>query len=122
MDNLGLANEEWNKAWLTKNVATVERMAAEDYVYIGPLGQMLDRTALLEIIRSPSYRLNSGNWTEVSITRLSADSALVLDRFQGDGEYRGQPFKEDHRHTTVWICRHGGWQVRLEHCSAITAA
>ena len=118
-EELERLNEEWNSAWLTKDVATVETIAAQDYVYIGPQGQVLDRAAIFEIIRSPSDQLTSGSWTEVSISRLGPDSALVLDRFRGEGEYRGQPFKEDHRHTTVWVRRHGQWQVRLEHCSSI---
>ena len=117
-----VANDQWNAAWLTKDVAAVESLAADDYVYIGPQGQVLDRVAILEIVRSKSYRLVRGSWTELSISRLGSDSALVLDRFRGEGEYRGQVFKEDHRHTTIWVRRHQGWQVRLEHCSAITCA
>jgi len=119
-DDLEASNEKWNGAWLTKDVDAVEMIAADDYVYVGPEGQMLDRAAILEIVRSPSYHLASGTWSEVSISRLGADSAVVLDRFQGKGEYRGQMFEENHRHTTVWVRRFGRWQVRLEHCSAIT--
>jgi hypothetical protein len=119
-EELERSNEDWNGAWLTNDVSAVETIAAEDYVYIGPQGQVLDRNAILEIVRSASYRLASGSWTEVSISWLGTDSALILDRFRGEGEYRGHQFKEDHRHTTVWVRRHGRWQVRLEHCSAIT--
>ena len=120
-EELEQPNDDWNGAWLAKDVATVEMLAAYDYVYISPQGQVLDRPAILEIIRSRSYRLASGSWTEVSISRLGSDFGLILDRFRGEGEYRGQAFKEDHRHTTVWLRRQGRWQVRLEHCSAIAA-
>lgn len=112
-------NDKWNSAWLNKDSDTVEGLLAEDYEYIGPQGQVLDRSAILEIIRSPSYHLSIGSWEEVTISQLSLDSVLVLDRFRGEGEYRGQAFKEDHRHTTVWVRRSGQWFVRLEHCSAI---
>jgi ketosteroid isomerase-like protein len=119
-EDLEHMNEKWNGAWLTKQVAAVEMIAAEEYVYIGPQGQVLDKADILEIIRSPSYQLARGSWTEVSYSRFGTDFALVLDRFRGEGESRGQTFKEDHRHTTVWVRQHGRWQVRLEHCSAIT--
>lgn len=118
-DELERVNDEWNRAWLTKDVATVETVAADDYQYIGPQGQVLDRSDVLEIIRSPSYRLARGSWTEISICELGPDCALILDRFWGAGEYLGETFEEDHRHTTVWVRRHRRWQVRLEHCSAI---
>ena len=119
-DELRRHNETWNNAWLTKDVAAVDRIAADDYVYIGPQGQVLRRPAILKIIRSPSYRLASGRWTGIAISPLGKDAALVLDRFTGQGEYRGRAFNEDHRHTTVWVRRNRQWRVRLEHCSAIT--
>ena len=114
-------NDKWNEAWLTKDVAAVERMAAKDYMYLGPQGQVLRRVDILKIVRSRSYRLARGKWTGISISALGSDAGLVVDRFTGEGEYRGSRFMEDHRHTTVWLRRAGRWQVRLEHCSAITA-
>ena len=47
------ASERWFQAWLEKDAATVERIAAADYVYIAPSGLMMDREAVLKIIRSP---------------------------------------------------------------------
>jgi ketosteroid isomerase-like protein len=120
-EDLESVNDAWNGAWLARDVTAVETLAADEYQYIGPQGQVLGRSDIVEMIRSPSYRLATGRWTDVSISPLGADAALVLDRFQGRGEYLGRAFEEDHRHTTVWVRRHGRWQVRLEHCSAITA-
>lgn len=101
------AHASWNGAWLAKDVAAVEQMAADDYQYIGPYGQVLDRSTILEMIRSSSYRLGSGSWTEVSIGRVADDCAIALDRFRGAGEYCGRMFREDQRHTTVWVRRRG---------------
>jgi ketosteroid isomerase-like protein len=120
-EDLERVNEEWNCAWLARDAATVERIAAEDYVYLGPQGQVLDKGDILAIIRSPSYRLARGRWDEVTIGELGPESALILDRFRGHGEYRGRVFVEDHRHTSVWVRRESRWRVRLEHCSAITS-
>ena len=114
-------SDKWNRAWLTKDVAAVQTTAAKDYMYIGPQGQVLRRADILKIVRSRSYRLARGKWTRICVSVLGSDAALVVDRFTGEGEYRGLRFTEDHRHTTVWVRRAGRWQVRLEHCSAITA-
>ena len=40
-------NETWTRAWLQKDAATVERLMAEDYLYVGPNGPVLDRPAIL---------------------------------------------------------------------------
>ena len=57
-------NETWNRAWLQKDAATVERLMAEDYLYVGPKGPVLDGPAILGIIRSPSYRLDRSTRTD----------------------------------------------------------
>lgn len=110
-------NETWNKAWLEKDAATVERLMANEYVYITPNGQTLDRQAILDIIRSASYQLYSGARTEVVIKVLGNDSAAVVHRFQGEGTFDGKSFKDDHRCTTVCARRGSEWKVVLEHCS-----
>ena len=56
MSELHDLSERWFQAWLDKDAATVERLAAEDYVYVAPSGLVLDRQAILAIIRSPSTR------------------------------------------------------------------
>ena len=60
-------SDRWFQAWLQKDAATVERLMAEDYLYIAPNGSALDRQAILGVIRSPSYRLDHGTRTEVVV-------------------------------------------------------
>jgi len=45
-------NQIWERAWLDKDAALVEKLMADEYVFIAPNGQMLDRQAILKIIRS----------------------------------------------------------------------
>ena len=84
-------SERWFQAWLEKDAATVERLAAEDYLYVAPGGLVLDRQAILAIIRSPGYRLDRGTRTEVVVRALRPDAALVRHRYQGAGSFEGTP-------------------------------
>ena len=68
-------SERWFQAWLEKDPATVERLMAEDYLYIGPSGLVLDRQAILAVVRSPSYRLDHGTPAQESV----GDSALPFE-------------------------------------------
>ena len=110
-------NETWNKAWLDKDAETVQELMTGDYMYISPNGQALDRRAILDIIRSPDYQLHSGTRTEVDIRSLTPDTAVVMHRWQGEGTYGGESFKDDHRCTMVCIRQGAEWRVALEHCS-----
>ena len=110
-------SERWFQAWLDKDAATVERLMAEDYLYIGPSGLVLDRQAILAIIRSPSYRLDHGTRTEVVIRALGPEAAVERHRYQGAGSFEGTAFTDDHRGVMVWERQAGEWRLVMEQCS-----
>ena len=95
-------SERWYQAWLEKDATTVERLMAEDYLYVGPNGLALDRQAILAIIGSPSYRLDHGTRTEVVVRALGHEAAIVRHRWQGAGSFEGTSFTDDNRCVLVW--------------------
>jgi hypothetical protein len=95
-------SERWFRAWLDKDAATVERLIAEDYVYIGPSGLVLDRQAILNVVPSPSYRLDHGTRTEVVARALGHEAAVVRHRNQSAGSFEGTSFTDDHRCVMDW--------------------
>jgi uncharacterized protein (TIGR02246 family) len=111
-------DQRWNQAWLEKDAAAVERMMAEDYVYVAPTGQVFDRDAILRIIRSPSYRLHHCRLTNVVVRVLGDDAAVIRDRIKGEGEFEGKPFKDDHSCVRVCARVRGEWQIVVEQCTA----
>ena len=110
-------SERWFQAWLEKDAATVERLVAEDYVYVAPSGLTLDRQAILAIIRSPSFRLDRGTRTEVVVRALGPEAAVVRHRYQGTGSFEGTSFTDDHRCVMVWAKHAGEWRLVMEQCS-----
>jgi ketosteroid isomerase-like protein len=42
-DDLERLNQTWNRAWLENDAARVEKMMAEEYVFITTNGQLWDR-------------------------------------------------------------------------------
>ena len=110
-------NQIWEQAWLDKDAALIENLTADEYLYIAPNGQILDRSAILKIIRSPSYHLDKGTRTEVIVKPVGTDTAVVVHRSQSEGSLEGKSFKEDHRCTMLCVKRGGKWRVVLEQCS-----
>ena len=110
-------SERWFQAWLEKDAATVERLTAEDYLYIGPSGLVLDRQAILAVVRSPSYRLDHGTRTEVVIRALGQEAAVVRHRYQGAGSFEGTSFTDDYRGVMVWEKQADEWRLVMEQCS-----
>ena len=110
-------SERWFRAWLEKDAATVERLMADDYVYVSPDGLVFDRQAILEIIRSPSYRLDQGTRTEVVVRALGQDAAAVRHHYQGSGSFEGTSFTDDQRCVMVWEKQAGQWRLVMDQCS-----
>ena len=109
----------WITAWFEKDAGTVDALMTPDYKYVGPNGQVLDRAAILRIIRSPGYALTSGSRTEVTLITIAPDVVAVEDRWQGTGTYEGRSFRDDHRCTRLWVQRNGKWLVAHEQCSPV---
>jgi uncharacterized protein (TIGR02246 family) len=107
-------NERWNQAWLEKDAATVERLMAEDYLYVAPNGLTLDRQAILAIIRSPRYSLDHSTRTEVVVRAVGQDAAVVWHRSQAAGSFEGTSFTDDHRCVMVCEKQAGEWRIVLE--------
>ena len=110
-------SDRWFRAWLEKDAATVERLMADDYLYVAPGGLHLDRPAILAIIRSPNYQLDHGTRTEVVVRAVGRDAAVVRHRYQGAGSFEGRSFTDDHRCVMVWEKHGGEWRLVMEQCS-----
>lgn len=111
-------SERWYRAWLEKDAATVERMMADDYVYVAPSGHARDRAAILRVVRAPGYRLQSWNRTDVVIRLLGDGAAVIRCRGQGEGDFEGKHFKDDHALLQAWSRVGGEWKVVLEQATA----
>jgi uncharacterized protein (TIGR02246 family) len=110
--------ERWYRAWFEKDADAVERLMAEDYQYVGPTGLVMDREAILAVIRSPSYRLDQGTRTEVVVRGVGQEAALVRHRWQGAGSFEGASFTDDSRCVMVWERQGDQWRLVMEQCSS----
>jgi uncharacterized protein (TIGR02246 family) len=110
-------SERWFAAWLAKDAHTVDRLAAADYVYVSPSGLVLDREAILAVIRAPSYRLDRATRSEIVVRALGDDAGVVRHRYQGAGSYEGTSFTDDQRCVMVWENQAGQWRLVMDQCS-----
>jgi ketosteroid isomerase-like protein len=109
----------WFDAWRTKDAGAIERMTAADYVYVAPNGAVMDREAILGIIKDPSYGITSGAHTEVTVVQLGLDVALVRHHWNGQGTIHGKVFVDDHQCVMIWFRSEGRWRVHYEQASPV---
>ena len=110
-------SSRWFQAWLDKDAATVEELAAEDYVFVAPTGVVFDRQAILGIIRSPTYRLDRATRTEIVARPLGTEAGVVRHRYQGAGSFAGAAFTDDQRGVMIWEKHAGRWRLVMDQSS-----
>ena len=111
--------QRWSTAWLEHDAAQVEAMMAPEYAYVAADGEVLTRDQILEIIGSPDYALAWGGRSEVSVTPVASDCAIVTSRSTGAGTFHGRRFRGDLRCSSVFVRRADRWLVVHEHCSRL---
>jgi hypothetical protein len=80
-----------------KDASAIAQMTAEDYVYVGPNGAVLDQAAIPSPVTPPTG-LRAAR-TRIIVVMLGEGAALVRHRWQGTGTFR--IFVDDHRCVTI---------------------
>jgi hypothetical protein len=105
----------YDSTWQAKDSEGVaERMAAE-YVYVTSTGDVSTREQSLEFLADPTYRLSQAVRSDVEIT-IAGPVARVTSRWEGRGEYQGEPVIDDQTCGQTWLWRDGRWELFTEHC------
>lgn len=110
--------KSYDRAWNTKDLASVERILAVDYVYFTSKGGVSSRQKSLDMLRSPKYILNFAERSEITVYR-TRDTAIVSSRWKGQGSYDGEEFRDDQRCSIVLAREGRRWKVLSEHCTQI---
>ncbi len=117
-------NQEYNGASLKNDLAFFERVLADDYIYSGPSGRLLNRTQYLEEIRNeaakPTYKLQDITSVEPKIKMIGHMAILTAGWASATtplNDTKTEPHKDTGRYTSVYEKRGGRWMITAEHVS-----
>jgi ketosteroid isomerase-like protein len=98
------------EAALHNDAVFTERMLADDYIAIGPLGTLITKRDAVFARRSSQLHYDSIALSEM-IVRVYGDTAVVTARAEVRGKNLEQDFSGPYRFTRVWVRRDGQWQT-----------
>lgn len=101
---------ETKEASLRRDSEFPQRVLAEDYVAISPLGQVTTKKEALSARRSGQLRYETIDVSDM-VVRLYGDTAVVTARADVKGHQLGEDFSGPYRYTRVWVRRAGRWQT-----------
>ena len=111
--------DAWTNAELRGETTFLERILADDYIGIGPLGFMLTKQEWLARHQAGDLKYESFSLDEVKVRVYNTDAAVLTGRQVQNGAYRGNSIQAQFRTTLVFVRQQGQWQLASLQLSTI---
>src|SRR4029453_3096855 len=82
--------KRWAEAELARDLTVLDDLAHEDFILVGPLGFVIDKTQWLDRYRSGDLVTSSLQWRDTK-ARIFGDCAVVVGVNDQGAAYRGGP-------------------------------
>jgi len=106
--------KEFAEAIVKNDLEGVERLVVDDWIIIGPDGEIVERARFFEVIKSGAMTHDTMESEDFRI-RIYGDSAVVTGITRAKGKFMGQEFSTQERASDVFVKRDGRWQCVLTH-------
>lgn len=100
--------EQRNRAILSGDAATLERMTADDYTFITLRGELRTKAEIVKGFQSGLFKYESRTISDLNV-RVYGDTAVVTGRSTQKGTENGKDYSGDYRFTRVYIKQQGLW-------------
>ena len=97
-------------AMVHNDASFTEHSLAENYIAIGPLGEVITKGEVVAARRTSKLHYESVEFSEVAV-RVYGDTAIVTARAEVKGTDLGQDFSGPYRFTRVWVKHGGEWRT-----------
>jgi ketosteroid isomerase-like protein len=108
----------WTEAHRRLDVATIERLMADDYVIVRPDGSVDGKAAALASYQPETRHWDFAQSDELDV-RVFGDTAVVVGRWRGRGVNNGEPFDYAARFISLYVKRDGCWQIVTDQSTPI---
>ena len=111
--------QKYRSALLQRDIPMLEKIWADDYVFVNASGEALTKAQRLSNLKSGATSLDSINEEENITVRVYQNSAVVTSRVTLKGQYSGKQISGQYRSTLVWVKGPAGWQLVSNQLTAL---
>lgn len=104
-DEIQALEATWGVAPLARDLQTVSRVTADDWIGVAPSGGVMSKEDLLEMLASGPPPFESAVYEDVQL-RVYGQTAVVTSLFRGEG----QGIRFEQRFVRVYAKREGQWK------------
>jgi ketosteroid isomerase-like protein len=109
---------DWATALTKRDMATIDRMEATDYMFISPDGSLSNKTESDAMIKSGDVVIASFKIDDLKV-RINGDTAVVHGLETEKSSYKGTDTSGQYRFTDVFVKRNGTWRALATHVSKV---
>lgn len=102
-------NEEWVEALKQRDVATLDRIIADDFMFAYPL-EGDDKAQFIADIESGELTVEAMKREKVNV-RVHGDTAILMGRDTASWHYKGRSIVGQYQAIHVYARRQGRWQL-----------
>jgi ketosteroid isomerase-like protein len=101
---------QWRTALMQNDVATINRLLADDYLGINPNGTLETKADALTLRRSGTVKISSLDPINMKV-RVYGDTAVVTSQVQLEGHDGDRDISGRYHYTRVYSRRSGEWKI-----------
>jgi len=105
------AIKSYRQALLKKDVAALEQIWSDDYVFVNGHGQLKTKADRIAEIKSGHSSIDSITHEEAPTVTMHGNATLVLSRVTIVGKYSGREVSHEFRSLHVWTNENGRWRL-----------
>lgn len=110
--------EERSQALEMGDVAVLDRILADDYVYVNVFGELHTKAQRFSTIRSGAAKHESLTEDDFQV-HVYGDTVVMTGRASGLVNYRGKVNNKARRFTNVYMKQGGKWRLLAHHATTI---
>ena len=118
LQELADLDRDVTRAEVDGDVATLDALATDDFMLVGPVGFVLDKQQWLDRYRGGGLR-TSALVFEDAVTRIHGNCAVRIGRHLQEAEFQGSPVNGEFRATHIAVRDAGRWRLAGVHLSPI---
>jgi len=101
--------QDRTQAVVKGDVATLDKITADDYMFINRFGQVSDKQQTLDAIKNGGIKLSSNKLSDLKV-RVYGNTAVVTGRSEAQGKISGRDASGPVLFTRVYVKKDGRWQ------------
>lgn len=110
----------YDGAWKSRDTTLMKEIMDERYTYFTSRGSTITRQSIISwFAPADKYRVDSAARSEITITYLHGNTAIVSSRWIGSGSFGEEQFRDDQRCGLVLEKKDGKVRIVAEHCIQI---